>query len=194
MWEKGERWGNGREWCFVRSTSIRRQKATFNKNASTFSELIMRNAISEQLWPAIFSKFRPDSNWVPCACVAHVMTTALRKNGNYQAKFLGLWPRCGVFLCSFPVNKTTNARFCAGSKWDPCACKTCMMTATLQKTLQDPPVLIIQKWLKIHSPDHAFNGSFTVVSYFETIEGVPTCEVRNNCWINCIRISFSVLN
>jgi hypothetical protein len=46
-----------------------------------------------------------DSNWGPCACEAHVMTTTLQKLAWWSTSSV----RCGIFLFSFSVNKTPNA-------------------------------------------------------------------------------------
>jgi hypothetical protein len=62
-------------------------------------------------------------------------------------------------LFSFSVNKTTNACFCPGSNWGPCASKAHVMTVTLQKRahtrrlLQTSPVPNVRNWQKIHSFD-----------------------------------------
>ena len=73
--------------------------------------------------------FRSGSNWGPCECEAHVMTTTLQKLAWSTTSSV----RCGILLFLFSVNKTPNACFCPGSNWGPCARKAHVMTVTLHK-------------------------------------------------------------
>ena len=111
------------------ATRIARHKLTVYKNWLPFHSRSCTR-ISKQPGSATYLVcFRPGSNWGPCACEAHGMTTTLQKLA-WGSTSSG---RCVIFLFSFSVNKTPNACFCPGSNWGPCARKADVMTVTLHK-------------------------------------------------------------
>ena len=57
------------------------------------------------------------------------MTATLQKLAWWRTSSV----RCVILHFSFSVNKTSNACFCPGSNWGPCACKAHVITVTLHK-------------------------------------------------------------